>query len=936
MSVLRIKSYHSERAIQNSLDYTEDHDKTNVNYRTGADPGMDTYGTDIGENITNAFSYSINPDKTHYSYDGGEDILVSGHNCKPDVAATAFSLARDLYYEKGHTEILPTAKAKRIMRAKLNEEGNPVLDKDGNMVYDENAPVYKDPDTGKAVYQEYEYQKQPRTAYMWVMSFAGKRELGYEVDPRLVHEIGKRFCEEFLPDYPATISTHVNTDHYHNHIVQSAYAMDGTHKYIDNMDSLKRARDICDDLSKEFGLPIIINPKTDRGVTWFEWKKKLDGESWKQQMREDIRSTMEVSDSFEEFKELMEESGYTLRETDRHITYYMPNADPEGIEYRCRDSRLNVNGDSFDYSKENIEQILLEKSDPEKALEACRVKEQTRKALEQKKKGYTKLYVQRYTIDGRRRSDLELILIQALKVISLLMDRFRPDSPPAQTPVYYPATKKLEMVTQTLNAIQERGIGTKEELDQEVNKAGMALSQLKRQYKEQDEVYAEEKEILSKIDEALDLIKVLEAMDIRMDDLYLHDYDENEVRQEKAKLTPMTQEQKRNLYIAISSSPVFRLSVKYDELTFQQAQSAIDFLNGRSSIKPDILTDISEQGERRLKAKYDKAYESRATGLKNKYAGQAATDYQIKKVKEIIESDSENPKLKGFEGIKIDTDTLSYYDAFRFISYMKSENEFAAPPADEKTMEELNRLLQENGLSAHRQFITQSEAEKILSYIKDKKGRMPDLLKEEKEGTAKEVARAEELLALTGEKVTIPLDQMTAPELFRLCDYLLLKDRTPEILSKPLIEKRNDQDLFFTSYVQDYNLGEQQILYRCRDLLNELKKLGMDPERLLEARTELEESINARNDTKKRMDVLSEEYRSLKQIQYNLTLARNRKFTHGALFDGTDVDIEKVEKIDDVRSEDRVRQEAEERSIEEKRKQEKGKTTRDSYFDNIM
>ena len=299
MAITRIKAYHTESSMHNGLIYSADAEKSALNnvhpdaWQPSNDPiskmsydiqnsqdissnnSVDNHtpsdeNTSAYQRLSRVFSYTVNPDKTHIGKNGEVDILVSGHHCNPDLAEIDFKRCRSLYYMRGHKEHAGYAKTKRPMRAALDENGRLLHDETGQMIYDEKAPVYKDPATGKVIYQEYQKKKEARTAYMWVMSFPGKKELGYEIDPRLVHEIGKEFCREFLDDYACTVSTHVNTEHYHNHIMQCAYSLDGTHKYRDTMESLAKARDIADRLSLRFGLPIILSPQTDRGVSWFE------------------------------------------------------------------------------------------------------------------------------------------------------------------------------------------------------------------------------------------------------------------------------------------------------------------------------------------------------------------------------------------------------------------------------------------------------------------------------------------------------------------------------------------------------------------------------------------------------------------------------------------------------------------------------------------
>jgi len=619
MAVTRIKAYHTESSMHNGLNYSANPEKSALR---GNDPeGHEAYHSPDSSipsfhhpdpfhgkspdsildniNLSRVFSYTVNPDKTHIGMDGDVDILVSGHHCNPDLAETDFKRCRGLYYMNGHHERTGYAKAKRPMRAAVGEDGKPLLDDNGQMIYDEKAPVFKDPATGKVVYQEYQKKKEARTAYMWVMSFHGKKELGYEIDPRLVHEIGREFCREYLDDYACTVNTHVNTEHYHNHIMQCAYSLDGTHKYRDTMEALAKARDISDRLSIRFGLPIILSPQTDRSVSWFEWKKKHEGQSWKQQMRMDIREAVGIADSTEDFRRMMETLGYTLRETENHFTFTMPGVDESGEGYRCRDTRLNSSDDNFDYSKTGIQSAISRKNGQPLHDQAP-----ARQSFDPKHKGDLRhyashIYISRYTIDGRRRTALEILFIEALKVITLLRDLFQTKEAPIDNPVYYPYQKKLQLMENSLAMVQKLGLENHEELSDLINQTGVALSQLKKQYNSNQPVVKQEKEILDKIDETMELLGIIKSYGLDASDLELHRYDEKEIRRARAELMPMTPAQRRELYLALSDSPLYRLRCKYEELTYREAQDVTAFLKDTDKPQPPVLFNINEKPDRK-------------------------------------------------------------------------------------------------------------------------------------------------------------------------------------------------------------------------------------------------------------------------------------------------------------------------------------------------
>jgi len=136
-------------------------------------------------------------------------------------------------------------------------------------------------------------------------------------------------------EFPFVVATHMDRKHVRNHIMQSAYSLDGRHKYRDTMDMLRAMRDMSDRLSQKYGLPIIVEPENAHSHNYSEWKLAKEGKSWKDMIRQDITYALEHSASYDEYLRRMQQLGYTLSKTEGHITYYTP-----GKGHRCRDTGL--------------------------------------------------------------------------------------------------------------------------------------------------------------------------------------------------------------------------------------------------------------------------------------------------------------------------------------------------------------------------------------------------------------------------------------------------------------------------------------------------------------------------------------------------------------------------------------------------------------------
>ena len=74
------------------------------------------------------------------------------------------------------------------------------------------------------------------------------------------NEIGRKLVDRIIPDFPCQISTHTNTEHTHNHIIFSAWDMDGK-KYNDNIKAKNLIRKVSDELCNEYGLHVLEDTK---------------------------------------------------------------------------------------------------------------------------------------------------------------------------------------------------------------------------------------------------------------------------------------------------------------------------------------------------------------------------------------------------------------------------------------------------------------------------------------------------------------------------------------------------------------------------------------------------------------------------------------------------------------------------------------------------
>ena len=108
--------------------------------------------------------------------------------------------------------------------------------------------------------------------YHLVQSFAEG-----EVTPELAHLIGQELADRLLKgQYEVVITTHLNTRHYHNHIVWNSVSMADGRKYHSNAKSYyTEIRKISDELCRKYGLSIIESDQK-KSIPYVQWKAEQE------------------------------------------------------------------------------------------------------------------------------------------------------------------------------------------------------------------------------------------------------------------------------------------------------------------------------------------------------------------------------------------------------------------------------------------------------------------------------------------------------------------------------------------------------------------------------------------------------------------------------------------------------------------------------------
>ena len=171
-------------------------------------------------------------------------------------------------------------------------------------------------------------------------------EIG-EVTPELAHEIGKQFADEILGGkYEYVLTTHIDKDHVHNHLIFNAVDFVDYHAYKSYKRIYYDMREVSDRLCKENGLSV-IPPSQNKGMGYKEYTEAKRGTSWKQKLKQTIDRLVITAKDYDDFLQLMQEAGYEIK-TGKYISFRA-----EGQERFTRSKAIGEN-----YTEERIKERI--------------------------------------------------------------------------------------------------------------------------------------------------------------------------------------------------------------------------------------------------------------------------------------------------------------------------------------------------------------------------------------------------------------------------------------------------------------------------------------------------------------------------------------------------------------------------------------------------
>ena len=134
-----------------------------------------------------------------------------------------------------------------------------------------------------------------------------------EVTPEEAHRIGMELAREVLGGkYEFVLTTHIDRDHVHNHLIFNAVSFQDHKHYHSNKRSYHFIRRTSDRICKEHGLSVIV-PGRDKGKSYIEHQAEQNGTSYKAKLKATIDRLIPASADFEDLLHRLQQEGYEIK-----------------------------------------------------------------------------------------------------------------------------------------------------------------------------------------------------------------------------------------------------------------------------------------------------------------------------------------------------------------------------------------------------------------------------------------------------------------------------------------------------------------------------------------------------------------------------------------------------------------------------------------------
>lgn len=134
-----------------------------------------------------------------------------------------------------------------------------------------------------------------------------------EVSAEEAHQIGMELAKEILGGkYEYVLTTHIDKDHVHNHLIFNAVSFEDYKHYHSNKRSYHFIRRTSDRICKEHGLSVII-PGKEKGKSYIEHQAAQTGTSYKAKLKANIDRLIPICTDLEDLLCRLHQEGYEIK-----------------------------------------------------------------------------------------------------------------------------------------------------------------------------------------------------------------------------------------------------------------------------------------------------------------------------------------------------------------------------------------------------------------------------------------------------------------------------------------------------------------------------------------------------------------------------------------------------------------------------------------------
>ena len=136
-----------------------------------------------------------------------------------------------------------------------------------------------------------------------------------EVTPEIAHEIGVKLAEELWGDrFEVLVSTHLNTNHIHNHFVLNSVSFKDGKRYYDKRATYAEIRHVSDSLCAEYGLSVLDEKPCRNSVINYAnyYKGAVARSTYHSTTKEDIDRAIAQAYDYKDFLNLMRAMNYEV------------------------------------------------------------------------------------------------------------------------------------------------------------------------------------------------------------------------------------------------------------------------------------------------------------------------------------------------------------------------------------------------------------------------------------------------------------------------------------------------------------------------------------------------------------------------------------------------------------------------------------------------